>query len=125
MRTRAGWVLANLFFDRTPRLPPLRDGAAWRILLAVQEARNEAKLLQVLVGVESHYDSTGRQAANTFQEWMEARNPSLGSDRKRKDEKTRERLELLYKMGPVKVAPVRSSLFQSRQYAEALAKRTT
>jgi hypothetical protein len=118
-------VLSNLYYDKTTRLPPLRDGAAWRILLAVQESRSDSKLMEVLVALEAHYDPTGRKAASTFQEWMELRNPSLRLDRLTKEARTRKNLDLLYKMGPVRVAPVRSSLFQARRYAEELTHRTT
>ena len=118
-------MLANLYYDKCRRLPSmtLGDGVAWRILLAVQESRSDAKLLEVLIGVQAHYDPTGRQTIDRFQEWMESRNPSLSQDRKLREEAMRQHMEALYKMGPVRVTPVRMPRLKSLKYATDLVRK--
>lgn len=114
-----------MYYDKCRRLPSmtLGDGVAWRILLAVQESRSDAKLLEVLIGVQAHYDPTGRQTIDRFQEWMESRNPSLSQDRKLREEAMRQHMEALYKMGPVRVTPVRMPRLKSLKYATDLVRK--
>lgn len=75
------------------------------------------------MGLEARLDKSGKKAAETFQEWMESCNPSLKGDRIGREKAIRGHLDQLYRLGPLAVVPVRSSVFQSRRYAEELARR--
>lgn len=104
-------------------MPALKDGAGWRILQAVQEIRSRSEVLKVLLDMSLRFDSTGRNAVAAFQEWQEARDPTLGQDRQKRDVQLRQRMDALYRLGPEKVTAIRASSFRSRQYAEMLTQR--
>lgn len=120
MRSRIGWILANLFYEKTTALPEISDLAAWRILIAVMEMRFESQLTSKLVDIQTHYDQKGSQTLERFKEWAETLIPALAAERKKQDNELHQKLSEVGKMGPLGVAPISMGAFQARRQADAL-----
>ena len=122
MRSREGWALANLFYDKTPELPEAGDLAAWRILLAVQSRRVAAQLKEKLLDLTPPYDPKGSELPGRYQEWAEQVIPAMEEERKAGDARLREQLRSLERISALRVTPLSVPSSRGLEYAQRLAK---
>jgi len=104
-------------------LPAATDGAGWRIIIAIQEERLNARVQEKLLEIQPHFDKTGKDTVERFTEWMESLIPSLKQERKQKDMELQRAMDALYKMGPSRIEPLRVPKWKTRAYAEDLLKK--
>lgn len=124
MESRFGWVIANLFYDKTMEMPDISDLPAWRILLAVQEKRTDQRFAEMQLRMHLRYDEKGTGVVERFREWAETVVPVLADERKKQDLALKRQLESLAQMGPLRVEPVGGMhAMQSIRYAQSLVRK--
>lgn len=123
LRSRPGWVLANLFYDKVEDLPEVSDLAGWRILIGVQNYRVNARLTEKVLDLMPSYDPKGKEVPQRFETWASFVMPALAEERKQQDQVLREHLQSLGNIKALKVTPIAVPSHRGIDYAKRLSQR--